>query len=316
VRFLGWLLALGFSLAAPAAWAGGTGAGELEYRAPDGCPTSAEFSAEVARRTPEWEARRAELVVAVEVTPDASGLVGRVRFERAGRETVRELHASSCGELVRALALIVAILIDPGADVTPAPPRRTPTVSAPEPPAPPPPAAIPSLFFIAGPELVLQTGVVPGLGVGERLFVALGREGAVWASSARLSATRLHGDAVSAESGAEASFELVSARLEASVIRFGWGRLALEPGLFFELGRLRVEGQHPLGAVTRERLWATAGVSVRPSVTLARRLVLGLALGAHVPLLRYDFAFIGENRLYQNEALGFDAALTLGVRFP
>jgi hypothetical protein len=219
---------------------------------------------------------------------------------------------------VRALALIVAILIDPRADVTPAPARRQATVAEPvQPPArtPPPPAG-PSLFFVAGPELALQTGVIPGLGVGERLFVALGREGAAWASSARLAATRLRGDAVSAESGAEASFELVGARLEAGVIRFVWGRFELEPGLSFELGRLRAEGQHPLRAVTSERLWASVGVNARPSVTLARRLVLGLALGAHLPLVRYRFAFIDEKALYQNEALGLDAALTLGVRFP
>ncbi len=312
------MLALSASLAAPPAWAEARGLSELDYRAPAGCPASAEFSDEIARRTPEWAARRAELVVAVEITAGANGFAGRVRLERARRETLRELHAASCSELVQALALIVAILIDPHADVTPSPARRSEPVTEPVEPPERVPArtASPALFFVAGPELALQTGVSPGIALGERLYVALGREGAVWASSARLAVTRLRGDGVSAESAAAANFELVGARLEVGVIRFEWESFAFEPGFLFELGRLRAEGRHPLGAVTRERLWASAGVNARPQVTLAGRLVLGLALGAHLPLVRYRFAFIDENTLYQNEALGLDAALTLGVRFP
>jgi hypothetical protein len=124
------------------------------------------------------------------------------------------------------------------------------------------------------------------------------------------------GSGTSAESGAEASFEVDSGRLEGGVRRFVWGQLALEPALAFELGRLRVVGQHPLGRVTQDKVWASAGATVRPSLTLARRLVLGAAVGVHVPLVVYRFRFVGESRLYQNEALGLDAALTLGVRFP
>jgi hypothetical protein len=218
---------------------------------------------------------------------------------------------------VRALALIVAILIDPQADASPAPARPAPVAEPiPEPEQVPPRTAEPALFFVVGPELALQTGVTPGLAVGERLFVALGREGTGWASSGRLALTRLRGDGVSVESGAQAFFELISARLEAGVLRFAAGPFALEPGLSFELGRLRAEGQHPLGAVTRERLWASFGVNARPTVTLARRLVIGLAVGLHLPLIRYEFAFVEENTLYQNEPLGLDAALTLGLRFP
>jgi hypothetical protein len=320
---LGWTLALWVWLGAPQAAAGEAAGRELTYAAPESCPGRAEFSEQIALRTPEWTARRAELDVSVEIAPEASGLVGRVRFVRAGRETLRELRAESCGELVRALALIVAILIDPQADMTPAPARRPPPMARPAPapvpaPGPAPPASSSvALFFVVGPEVVGQTGVTPGLAFGERVFVALGRgEGDLWASSLRLAFTRLRGSATSAESGAEASFEVDSGRLEGGVRRFVWGELALEPGVVFELGRLRAVGQHPLGRVAQDRVWASAGATLRPTVTLARRLVLGAAVGLHVPLVVYRFAFVGERVLYQNEALGLDAALTLGVRFP
>jgi hypothetical protein len=91
------MLAFCASLAAPQALADAANAPELAYRAPEGCPGTAEFTDEIARLTPEWAARRAELAVAVEITPDAHGLAGRVRFARAGRERLelRRARASA-----------------------------------------------------------------------------------------------------------------------------------------------------------------------------------------------------------------------------
>jgi hypothetical protein len=318
VRWLGWTLALAVCFGArPASAEAGETRG-FAYSAPDFCPQRAQFSDQVALRTAAWRPAGSEFQVSVEIAPDATGLVARVRFARAGRETLRELRAESCEELVRALALIVSILIDPHANVTPAPARSgAPPASSSGPAAPEAEAAQgPRLFFVAGPELAVQTAAVPRFAVGTRVFIAFGRDGERWASSLRLGLTRIRNDAQSEESGALATLEVDSARLEGGVFRFAWGRLELEPGVLVELGRLRAEGQHPLGPALREKVWATVGLNVRPSVTLAGRLVLGAAAGVHLPLMRYRFAFIGENTLYQNEAFGFDGALMLGVRFP
>jgi hypothetical protein len=318
VRWLGWTLALAVCLGARPAGAEAGRPRDFGYSAPDFCPDRAQFSDQVALRTAEWLPAGSEFQVSVEIAPEATGLVARVRFARAGRETLRELRAESCEELVRALALIVAILIDPHANVTPAPARSGASPATSSGPAAPevPAGESPRPFFVAGPELALQTAAVPRLAVGTRVFIALGRDGERWASSLRLGLTRIRSDAASQASLARATFEVDSARLEGGVLRLVWGPLELEPGVLVELGRLRAEGQHPLGPVLREKIWATAGLNVRPWVTLARRLVLGAAAGVHLPLVRYRFAFIGENTLYQNEAVGFDGALTLGVRFP
>jgi hypothetical protein len=171
---------------------------------------------------------------------------------------------------------------------------------------------------VAGPEGVLQTGVSPGAALGERVVVGLERGAADgWASSLSVALGRVRGSGQSAESGARATFEVDSGRLRGGIVRLKWGIFALEPSLFVELGRLRADGQHPAGPVTQERVWATTGLTLRSSLTLAERVVLGLGLGAHVAPVSYRFAFTGEkNPLYQNGIIGFDGEVALGARFP
>ena len=317
-------LALGFlAFALPArAGAAGNDVGTFGYRAPSGCPTRVDFSAQVAMRTTGWLAPSSPFAVTVAIDPGAQGLVGRVTFARAEQRTARELHAAGCTELVQALAFIVAVLIDPlaQASATPLPP---PGAGRPAPvyllPAAPsmllPPAA--RVWFIAGPELAVETTLTRDGAVAERLFLGIGRgDRSLSLSSARLSFGRVVGQASSPTSGDRAEFMLETARLEGCLLRVTDAGLAFEPCPFVELGRLEAVGIHRAGNVKRNQLWGSLGLVLRPTWTFSRRLVLGAGLGVELPLSRYRFAFTGKPELSSTPQVGFEASLSLGVRFP
>ncbi|HLK35581.1 MAG TPA: hypothetical protein VKU41_02435, partial [Polyangiaceae bacterium] len=120
---------------------------QLGYQASSGCPDQAAFVARVRART-----ARAALVAPgtgpgdvrafdVEV---AAGDPARGRLTLRGphhAEGTRRVQAATCDEVVDALALVVALAIDPRAPVIPATP---PTTTAPGPDSSPPPAANPA----------------------------------------------------------------------------------------------------------------------------------------------------------------------------
>jgi len=297
------------------------GAPEFHYRAPQSCPSSLEFSELVSSRTRAWLTPTSPFAVTVTIEPasENASFLGEITFVRAGRQTARSLSSPRCDELARALALIVAILIDPQASQEPSPTAGGANAgAAPEgsaQPAAESPAAPP--WWIVGPEVVLETGLASEPTFGERLFVGVGRgDTTLWLSSARLSFSRVFGHETSPESGLRAEVELQTARLDGCVARAVAGPLAFEPCVFFEAGRLQALGLHRTGNVLRNEPWATAGMLLRPTLTLAQRLVIGVGVGFHVPLTRYELAFTGERALHETAVFGFDGALGLGVRFP
>ena len=266
-----------------------------------------------------WLSPTSPFAVTVAIERQAQGLVGRVTFARGEQGSVRELHAEGCNELAQALAFIVAILIDPQASAAP---RKPPGEGRPLPvyhsPAAPPLLSPPArVWLVAGAELALETALTSDGSVGERLFFGVGRgDRSLAMSSARLSIGRTLPHASSPISAARAEFVLETARLEGCLLRVAAAGLAFEPCPFVEFGRLRAVGLHSGGDVLRNQLWGSLGLVLRPTWTFSRRLVVGVGLGAQLPLGRYRFAFTGEPELARNPNVGFEAALSLGVRFP
>ncbi len=318
----GFWSAVGLAIVAAPATAGATPseAGTFGYHAPGACPTSVDFSAQVAARTSGWLAPSSAFAVTVAIDRGTEGFVGRATFSRGEQRTVRELQAEGCKELVQALAFIVAVLVDPQASASPLAPPAEGQVA----PVYPVPKAAPALrplaaplWFIAGPEATLGTPVAHHGAVVERLFFGIGRgDRSLALSSARLSFGRASAHASSPSSSALAEFELETARLEGCLLRVTAYGLAFEPCPFVELGRLQAVGVHSSGFVTRDELWSSLGLALRPTWTVARRLVLGAGLALQLPLSRYRFAFTGEPELTRTPEVAFEASLGLGLRFP
>jgi hypothetical protein len=147
----------------------------VDYRATSTCPSRAEFLDSVRRYTAKWslvEGRGAsrEFVVALD-GPDAR-TVGTLDIAVGPRKTRRVVSGPSCETVARALAVMVALVIDPAASisegqgVTPPPPDPGP----PEPLLPESPAVDPERREEAsrqpGPRSALE--VAPQKGVAPR----------------------------------------------------------------------------------------------------------------------------------------------------
>jgi hypothetical protein len=176
-----------------------------DSKPPPGCPSQAEFEAEVvkltskARFTKQRPARR----VRIELHSGGQGVTGRLINGDGKYQSSRELRGKDCKEVSLALAIAVALTIDPAAlglgeaEPTPTPPPETkppkppPAATKPKPlpaarPKPPsPPRAQPTkLVWGLAAGLTLENAWAPQMhpgghlfgvfGVGERLRVSLG----------------------------------------------------------------------------------------------------------------------------------------------
>ena len=117
---------------------------QLEYRAPSGCPSDADFRAAVAARGgalsdhPPFE--RAPLLL-VSIQRQATGFGGSFQVRGPGRGTgKRQLTAATCAEVADALALVTAIEVrgEAEAPASPATPEASSPVVAPPSDASPP----------------------------------------------------------------------------------------------------------------------------------------------------------------------------------
>ena len=109
----------------------------IAYSAFEGCPSERAFVDDVASRIHAGAAEGKSFSVVLERRGARVG--GRVEAtDRGGRRVRRVLEGESCGEVASALALVVALAIDPRASLTPAPPP----VASPDPPLPPPPPPV------------------------------------------------------------------------------------------------------------------------------------------------------------------------------
>jgi hypothetical protein len=114
----------------------------LEYSAPSGCPSEAEFAWQVRARIRQDAAPARKY--AVVLTVEGPRARGTLRVEEQSRNTVREISGASCDEIAEGLALILALVIDPGARTDPARelPPPPPPERAPEPKCPPMPTPV------------------------------------------------------------------------------------------------------------------------------------------------------------------------------
>ena len=273
------------------------------------CPDEAALRAAVASRlaydpfretaattvATSMQARRKELLARIELRDAKGAVIG-------ARELVSP--ESDCSELARAVALAIAIAIDPVSVIrVPLPPVRTPSVApvvserTNEPPpgpaiSPLPPAAPPSArseaslpahaAASAGPHvratsaLLLGAGPTPGLSAGARLglgvrwpSVSIDLEGrGIWPTSA--SAAQLPGDV--------RAFAVL-----ASVVPCLHEGPLLACGVA-SAGPLRGAGEGAIAARTATTMFAAAGGRAGAEIPLGRSLALGLSIEADISL--------------------------------
>jgi hypothetical protein len=164
-----------------------------EDAAPADCPTQAEFEAEVTKLTGKahFTKQRGARRVRIELDNRGSDVLGRLVTGDGKNQSSREVRGKDCREVSSALAIAVALTIDPDAllapselpEDTPPPetrpePKEAPPAQPPKPAPPkpaPPPAPTPSkLLWGLGVGLTLESAWAPQMRPGGHAYAVLG----------------------------------------------------------------------------------------------------------------------------------------------
>lgn len=315
----------------------------LDLRGPADCISRVDLAARVAARSARIRfVDDAAVYAHVVVTSARPGnVVAELVLATPGAEQPpRRFVARSCSEAADAIALIIAVTLDPttarngGATttaateprsdvVTPSAEKRsdqplasTPAVAPATLESPTPPSRVPAArkqrfgAYVAG-QTIFGPGpsVMPGLAL--YAMAALDGDGA-WSPALFLGATHIWRDGLS-EPGGTASFTLDAASLDACPFRVARSRFVARPCASALVGRLATSGADTEQAASSARPFATAGVALNASygttVELSGRVAAGMTL------IRdwYDF---GGVTFHRAAAITVAASLGAGLRWP
>jgi hypothetical protein len=294
----------------------------LDYSAPLDCPNATAFSAQIAARTAMWTRVPSALAVQVRIEPADGRLHGVLTLDDAAGSTVRVVSGERCAEVVQALALIVAILIDPEADTRALPIVPEATVAPPNAetgvhrPLESGEASEARWSASAGTELTVTAGVGERALVGERWFAGIARERADRPSfTLRFAFGRDRSGTINHGPGASSALSRTLLRVDAC------GLLVTTPALAFTLcgfgegGQIDAVGLHPLRSESPTVGWLALGSLVRAGYRYERVLGLEAELGVGLPLSRYRFRF-GDESLYETSVLVVGGGIGLSLHFP
>jgi hypothetical protein len=283
----------------------------VHYSAAAGCSSREAFVRELAARTSRVRASDvpgAGATFVVELADHSGGVTGQLRWlEPAGGETVRTVSGATCEEVVSALALIAAVLVDP-ASLT-----RNPT--SPGPAAVPRPADAERWRFrpSLGAGARLTTAVGPGWSLGPGLELglemeSLGRRG----PAASVAVERLSSPTQITRAG-DADFATTLARLSLCPWSFpSTGKLFVAPCAAFEVGSLHAAGTRTLGPDDVSVLWLAADPVASLAYRPLRSLSLELSFAGVFPLVRGRFIFGPALPIFSIPVAGL--SMLVGVR--
>jgi hypothetical protein len=303
----------------------------VESRVPPTCAAAQTFGWQLVVRTRLLRPARGEepaLLFTVEVSDASDGVHGRLTIrEPDGRATERELKGEDCPEVISALALVAAILIDPYASTVPLPPNSPGVSSAPVAPPPSIPLPAPSADFPTAPNrswsvglgagASLQTTVAPDPILGFVLKSAIlpprteDFDPALYLSLHFAQSPTLN------KLGGNAQLVWAFAKIAACPLRWpSRTRAGLRPCLSFSGGALRGRGSNTSEAATKTVPWLAAGGLVAWELMIGKHALLGAQGGVDVPLFSARFYFGPDETAFRVRPIGLAADVHLGVRFP
>jgi hypothetical protein len=318
----------------------------LQVSADPACSTRSDLAARVGERSPRIvfvDDTAVDFQVTVQVTLTSSrpgNVVADLVLAAPGAgQPPRRVVARSCAEAADAVALIIALTLDPtqrrevsaspaagGPPSSPARAAAPPPVTPPEivPGAPPPEtvrAAAPSPPSPSAPprrqlgvSVAAQTvfGAAPRVMPGIALYAMAARERAgLWAPALVIGATHVWRDDL-AEPGGTASFTLDAASLDLCPVRVRLGWLEARPCASALLGRMSARGSQTENGASASRPFAVGGAAVTAGFGSVIELSLRVAVG--VTLIRDSYQF-ATDVFHRAGLLTTSASLGLGVRW-
>lgn len=318
-------------------------AARLEVDANPACSTRDELIARVAARSTRIRfVNDADgvpaLAARIEVGPRGGAVAELTVVEPDGRRFSRRIEAPSCVAATDALALVVAITLDPSvatADASKAPSAvdagtGAPGAPPPAPPPPPPPQGEPPPTVstgaapVAGPVFQYITAAVtgeaisgpaPALMPGFGIEVQAGMERAsIWSPALMLSLVHAWRSDLKEDAGTAAfSLDLVSLDLcpARAVVLHVEARVCAAGSV----GRLTGQGSDTYEPRSVARPFATAGGAARLAVPFGGRVQVGIRLGAGATLWRDAFEFTPDV-FHRAASVTLVGDVGVGVRFP
>lgn len=295
---------------------------ELVYEAPAECPGRSDLEAQLRARVPaEWTSGADGRRFAVRIVRDESGgFSGRLEVQAAGREpSVREIHADTCGAVSTAVAVFIAIALDPS---TAEPPR----IAAPAPDARdaaseasprsetsrPPSSSRASWVWSAGFQARYLGASAPAWG--GRVHAELARAPAKGAIGEALRVSWGWSDfALSAERAGEAKFRLRTARVEGCA-RIPLASFVVAPCAALDVGSLAAASPELPHAGHATARWTAAGGTLRAAWSIGSWLSLEAEAGLLVPFERMTFVLVDPVReVYRPPGVLLDMGAGIGV---
>ncbi len=311
---------------------------QIDYEARAGCPSADSFVRQLLARAP-----RARLAVTGErvrvlvarVHPGAGhGLEGLLVVRDPGAApTERAVRAETCDEVVAALAVIAAVVIDPvtartGTVDTAAPSAdeassvdvpvaaTTPVPAPPPTPAPEVPPGLPPetrMWTIsAGLGGGLVAGAAPTVLLSIPAFVEISRAGhEVVRPSARLRVERT----LSSSNSEGGAFVRTGGATDLCPIALGASSLRAQPCVRAELAALYAKGRGVEPVRSAVRPWFALGAVARVRIDLPSPLFVELEAALIIPVVRDRFYVEPYAVVYRAPTVGGTSAFALGASF-
>jgi hypothetical protein len=314
----------------------------IEYTDGSPCKNAESFSDQLLRRTDRL--RRANpdeqaLVFRIEIAPSGAALAGRLSVrELDGNHTGREVPGATCEEVISAMALIAAVLVDPNASAEPLsepapepstpphlPPQNAPSLARPRRPKSTPPRKIaarespPSRFtFGGGVAFALEGAIGPEVTPALSLEVEAALERGTLLSPLIVFALERAFPTRTETPNGVARLQWTAGRASACPLRVpASGSWALRPCALFELGTLDASGERTERRASASMPWSALGTTARAEYSPVPPLLVVLDAGMVVPLSRGTFYFdppTAENTAFTVPAVGATARIGLATR--
>jgi len=307
----------------------------LDYAGAESCPSKQAFEGLVRGRTSR----------ALFVSDDGDGRVfdvrltagtspkGRVVVRRGGVfEGTRDVRAETCADVADALALVVALAIDPMARTKPLasppepePPPPSPRSAEPEPIAPPvttteTPVA-PSVVerrsrgaFSLGTDVAIVTGAAPTTLLGVSPVVAGKWPIGSMAIGAHLGFVHARTGEVSVPGGA-AAFTWNVGQLDGCLTPWPAARARLSACARVQGGVLDASGLAIPSPKSESRAWLATGPLLRAEWSIVGPLFVDANLGMMFHVMVDRFYFLPDTTAYRVPLVGLDGAIGAGVTF-
>jgi hypothetical protein len=295
---------------------------ELAWEAPSECPTARRIRDDVERLIGSGSHEGGVKHVSVQVTGDeANGYRVRLRFDEQKGESERILRGPTCNQVSRAAALLIALAIEPNADISqepepePEPPKPEPKLEPPKPqPKPVVVAQAPRerdyrWVLAVGP--AVEAGLLPALSPGLDLSLGLRIgvfEPELYASgflprSKDIDNSSAGGQFTLFTAGARACFRMLDSKLEI----FGCAGAALN--------HLSAEGYKVSVPGSADTNVGSVDVALRLQVPLSRRVALRLTGGPVYSLGRAEFVVEGLAPVHEAKRVSGAGSLKLALSF-